>query len=132
MATKTVLVDDLDGGDAQHSVMFSVDDAFYEIDLSEANAERLKECLEPFISAGRRVMVRKTVTPKAKGRRVTATVSEATSAEMNRAIRDWARRQGHEISDRGRIPETIMEEFNQAHKGKSAATNSLFSHSGRE
>lgn len=137
MATKTVLIDDLDGTEAADSVVFSVNDVYYEIDLSEANARRLKECLEPFMNAGRRVMISKSVSPRARLRKqqLPAAMDGATTAEMNRAIRDWAKRQGMQISDRGRIPETVVEEFNQAHqprkgspKREETEVTKLFSH----
>lgn len=64
MVTRTVLVDDLDGGPAQETVVFCLDGVGYEIDLSQANADRLRGPLARYIIAGREVTV--TITPSAR------------------------------------------------------------------
>ena len=110
MAKKTtvVLVDDLDGSQAEEQVTFAVDGRSYEIDLSAANGARLRDALAPYISAARR----------AGGRRgsLTATaVRPSTDREQNQAIREWAVRQGMKISERGRIPSNVLEAYHSNH-----------------
>lgn len=106
--TTVTLVDDLDGGDADEQVQFAVDGKSYEIDLSTKNAERLREGLAPYVSAARR----------AGGRTAPAASSNSSSASdraMNRAVREWAVAQGMKISERGRIPSSVLEAYRSAH-----------------
>src|SRR2546430_16019907 len=104
MAQKVVvsLVDDLDGtsSDDISTVNFALDGANYEIDLNDRNAERLRDTLERFIVAARRT--------GGRAKRPVASTGPATrstaSREQTKAVRDWAKRAGHKVSDRGRIP----------------------------
>ncbi|WP_026424218.1 histone-like nucleoid-structuring protein Lsr2 [Actinokineospora inagensis] len=114
MAQKTIvqLYDDLDGsaGEDIRSVEFGLDGVNYEIDLSEANAERLRADLAEYIAASRRT--------GGRIRRAAAAgkpAGEGRSKEQTKAIRDWARRNGHDISERGRIPSAVVEAFELAH-----------------
>ena len=107
MAQKTVtyLVDDLEGGDADETVRFGLDGVEYEIDLSKKNASALRESLARFVSAGRRIGRTSTRT-SGRGRS-----SGTTDREQNKAVREWAKRKGLAISDRGRIPQEILEQY---------------------
>lgn len=93
MATKTEirLVDDLDGSDADETVLFGVAGTGYEIDLSDVNAKALRAVLEPYIAAGRR----------------TGRVPSQRSGSDNEAMRAWAKRRGIEVAERGRVREDI-------------------------
>ncbi|SDD11216.1 histone-like nucleoid-structuring protein Lsr2 [Actinokineospora iranica] len=117
MAQRTIveLVDDLDGtiGDDISTISFGLDGAQYEIDLTEANAERLREILDEFASAARRIGGRaKRASVKSAG------TSDARNKEQTKAIRDWARQNDYDISGRGRIPSSVIEAFEQAHQPK--------------
>ena len=104
------LVDDLDGSEAEETVEFGLDGAFYEIDLSEENAERLRDALSEFVEHARRSGGRKRA-----GRLVAAGRAPRTASadrEQNQAMREWARKQGMNISDRGRIPKEVAEAYN--------------------
>ena len=94
MARKIMLVDDIDGTPAKHSVSISYKGAEYTLDLSDDNAERLDNALEPFLSKA----------VKTGKKRVR---SSASDKAKNDSIRDWARENGHDIPMRGRIPESI-------------------------
>ncbi len=102
--TITKLIDDLDRGEADETVKFGLDGVQYEIDLSAKNAAKLREALAPYINAGT-----KAARPAAAGARRRGT--QSLDREQNRAIREWARSKGKEISDRGRIPEEIVAEY---------------------
>ncbi|TDB70535.1 Lsr2 family protein [Micromonospora sp. KC723] len=102
------LVDDLDGGDADETVKFALDGVQYEIDLSNSNAEKLRETLAPYVAAGTRVGRGGVVVG---GRAARGRGGATADREQNRAIRAWAKKQGKEISDRGRIPQEIVDEF---------------------
>lgn len=112
MATQitTLLVDDVTGEAADETVRFGLDGKAYEIDLSEANAKELRGALAGYIESGRRIRDGKTTAPRhSSGQR------SSVDREQSPAIRDWARRQGHTIADRGRIPAKVVEAFNAAH-----------------
>lgn len=116
MAQKVLvqLIDDLDGTAAEdvEAVTFGLDGVTYDIDLKPDNAAKLRDALADFVASGRRMGGR---TKKATNTTRTI-VAEARTKEQTRAIREWAKKQGHELSDRGRIPTSIIEEFEQAHR----------------
>ena len=105
MARKEViiLVDDLDGSEAQSTVRFSLGKNTYEIDLSEANEKRLREALKPFLEAGRKQR-------PSRSRRSAASRSTRPREELQR-IRAWAKENGYPVNERGRIPHTILEAY---------------------
>ena len=95
------LEDDLDGGPADQTVRFGLDGAEYEIDLSTRNATALREKLAPFIARARKA-----------GRGPRSRPGRGTSSrERSGDIRAWARSQGIEVSDRGRIPASVIEQY---------------------
>ncbi len=104
-----VLEDDLDGGDADESVKFALDGVFYEIDLNSNNAAKLRDAFAPYVGAARRSKGGMVAGGRA-GARATRSAA-ATDREQNKAIREWAKRQGREISARGRIPQNIVDEY---------------------
>ena len=112
-------VDDLDGSDATGTVSFALDGRAYEIDLSEDNAARLRDSLASFVGAARK----SGGTGAAAGRRAPKMTASSSSSrrpqpldrEQTAAIRAWARQNGHEVSDRGRISKTVLDAFQAAH-----------------
>ncbi|MEJ8277577.1 histone-like nucleoid-structuring protein Lsr2 [Pseudonocardia spirodelae] len=109
--TTITLVDDLDGGEADEQVEFSVDGRAYEIDLSATNAGKLRDALAPYISAARRASGRRSGTSAAPS----SNGSSASERAANRAVREWAVDQGMKISERGRIPSSVLEAYQNAH-----------------
>ncbi len=109
-------VDDLDGSDATGTVLFAIDGRAYEIDLSEDNAARLRESLASFVAAAR-----KSGGAAAAGRRTpkmtasSAKRPQPLDREQTAAIRAWARQNGHQVSERGRISKTVVDAFQAAH-----------------
>lgn len=101
---QVLLVDDLDGSTADESVTFALDGVNYEIDLSNEHAEQLRADLAKWIGASRRVTARS----RSKGARR----GGSSDAET---IRAWARANGHKVSDRGRIPESVRAAYAAAH-----------------
>ncbi|WP_051898586.1 histone-like nucleoid-structuring protein Lsr2 [Sciscionella sediminilitoris] len=99
------LVDDLDGTEAEETITFRIDSTTYEIDLSKPNAETFRHQIEPFITNARII--------KQSGRTTTLAKSNPVPSEQTKAIRKWARNHGYSVSDRGRIPEAILEEFHR-------------------
>jgi Lsr2 len=99
-----ILIDDIDGKDAAETVTFGLDGVNYEIDLSEAHAAELRNALSTYISAGRKVSGRR--------RRGQRTAAGATSASD---IRQWARENGWDVPDRGRVSAEVREAYAAAH-----------------
>jgi hypothetical protein len=110
----TLLTDDLDGSEADRTVEFGLDGISYTIDLSDKNIGKLRKVLEPYIAAGTRVG-RGGADGRAGGRNGRVDVSTRGSRDQNQAIRDWAAKNGYELSGRGRIPASVVEAFNNAH-----------------
>lgn len=106
------LVDDMDGTQAEETLEFGLDGAAYQIDLSGDNAERLREALADFVEHARRAGGRKRTTgrPAAAGR---APRPASADREQNQAIREWARKQGMKVSDRGRIPAEVLDAYHK-------------------
>jgi hypothetical protein len=116
MAQKVVVefVDDLDGtvSDDISTVSFGLDGAEYEIDLTEDNAERLRDTLAGFVDAARRTGGRiKRGTPAS---RAASPTRPAVEREKTKAIRDWAKKNGYELADRGRIPTDVITAYEDA------------------
>ncbi|GAA1851466.1 Lsr2 family protein [Microbacterium koreense] len=106
------LIDDLDGtvldvGEGE-TVLFSLDGVAYEIDLTDANAARLRDALAPFVTAGRSIS-----SPRATG---ASSRSRGGSGKKDlTAIREWATQNGYNVSDRGRVAASIVEAYEAAH-----------------
>ncbi|MBM7791345.1 histone-like nucleoid-structuring protein Lsr2 [Tenggerimyces flavus] len=109
MATKTsvILIDDLDGSEAEESVKFTLDGVSYEIDLSGKNAQKLRNAFSQYVDSARRVGGR-----AARGRAPKAAARSGGSRKPETAdIRAWAKGQGYDVSDRGRIPADVIEAY---------------------
>lgn len=106
------LIDDLDGDRADETVEFGVDGKNYEIDLSSSNADKLRDALASYVAAARRPGGR-----RRSGGTNAAVVARRPSVdrEQNQAIRDWARKRGMKVSDRGRIPADVLDAYHQEH-----------------
>ena len=100
-----VLVDDIDGSEATETISFGLDGTSYEIDLSDKNAAALRDALAPYVGHGRKVGG-----AARRGRRSSVTALGPSSKE----IRDWARSNGYEVSDRGRVSAEIRQAFDAA------------------
>jgi hypothetical protein len=106
---QVTLVDDIDGSEAVETVTFALDGASYEIDLSRANARKLRDAMSTYVANGRRGgRARSSGGRGSRG-------SVRADREQVQAVREWARRNGHKVSDRGRIPATVIEAYNAAH-----------------
>jgi Lsr2 len=103
---QVLLVDDLDGGEASETVSFSLDGTAYEIDLSADNAGKLRKDFAQYIDHARRGGA-------GGGRRRRA--RSGPGRERSAEIRAWARQRGHKVSERGRIPATIINEYDASH-----------------
>ncbi len=105
-----VLEDDLDGGAAAETVTFGLDGVSYEIDLSDKNAGKLRDEFASWIGHARRSGGRRTT-----GRRAAGGSSSSSSRRDLSAVRAWARANGHQVSDRGRVSAAVQEAYDKAH-----------------
>ncbi|WGL52893.1 Lsr2 family protein [Nocardioides sp. BP30] len=102
-----VLEDDIDGGDATQTVTFALDGTSYEIDLNDANAEKLRDAFAPFLGHARKV----SGGGQRRGRRPAAANTGGVSAKE---VREWARSNGYSVPERGRIPAEVRNAFDAA------------------
>jgi nucleoid-associated protein Lsr2 len=105
MATKiqTLLVDDLDGGEAAGTIRFALDGTQYEIDLSAAHGDELRSALARYLTHAR----------KTGG--TTRKAARSGSGTLDTAkVREWAKEQGIEVKERGRVPADIVEKYKAA------------------
>ena len=103
-----VLIDDIDGSDADETVAFGLDGTSYEIDLNKKNAAALRDALAGYVGNARKV------TGARRGRRGSSSSSSAPLGPSAREVRDWARSNGFKVPDRGRIPAEVREAFDKA------------------
>jgi hypothetical protein len=106
MARKTVIIveDDVDGSTAEETLQFSIDGQAYEIDLSGSNAQKLRQAVEPYRAASRRI----------GGRRSRASVSISNAPIDTTAVRAWAASNGVQVNARGRISADVVEKYRAA------------------
>ncbi len=103
---QTLFIDDIDGGAAEGTVRFALDGANYEIDLSGKHSDELRAALGKYVEHARKVggTARRA---GARGGRKTATVDTG-------AVRAWARENGYDIKDRGRVPAELVAKYQAA------------------
>ena len=102
---QTLLIDDLDGGEADGTVRFGLDGTEYEIDLSAAHSDELRKALGQYLAHARR----------AGGTARSAARSRRGSAALDTAkVREWAKGHGIEVKDRGRVPADVVEQYRAA------------------
>jgi len=99
------LIDDLDGSEATQTVLFALDGKTYEIDLNDGHAAELRDALAPYLGAARKV---------SGARGGVRRIGSAKPAEDSGTIREWARQNGYEVSDRGRVPASVREAYEKA------------------
>jgi hypothetical protein len=102
---QTVFIDDIDGGEAAGTVRFALDGVDYEIDLSIEHTDELHTALGTYIGHARKVGGTSKRAPR--GRRAASTIDTT-------AIRTWAREQGYDIKDRGRVPADLVAKYQAA------------------
>ncbi|WP_136518444.1 MULTISPECIES: histone-like nucleoid-structuring protein Lsr2 [Cellulomonas] len=113
---QVLLVDDVDGGTADETVTFGLDGVTYEIDLTAENAAKLRDALAPWVGHGRRVGGRSSSGRSSSGRSSSGS-SSSRSARANEAqeIREWAKENGYQVSERGRISAEVRQAYDAAH-----------------
>ena len=106
--TTVTVTDDLDGSANAKEVTFSLNGESWTIDLSAKNRNALEKALKPYIAKATK-----------QGRRRSLPASRRGGVRGPRTdlaqVREWAKGNGHEVSDRGRISATVQEAYDAAH-----------------
>jgi nucleoid-associated protein Lsr2 len=108
---QVILVDDVDGGEADETMSFALDGISYEIDVSASNAEAIREALAPWVGHARRTGGRATNRAR-PGAPKSRPASERTDLSD---VRAWAREHGFQVSDRGRVSSEVRAAYEAAH-----------------
>jgi hypothetical protein len=103
---QTLFIDDIDGGEAEETVRFSLDGTEYEIDLSAKNSEELRNSLADYVTHARRV--------GSAQKRGAARAGRKRSTVDSVAVRAWARDNGYDIKERGRVPGDLVARYREA------------------
>jgi hypothetical protein len=99
---QTIFVDDIDGGEAAGTVRFALDGVEYEIDLSTEHTGELHTTLGKYVNRARKVAGTRRI---ARGSRRSASIIDTHK------VREWAKEQGIDIKDRGRVPANVVEQY---------------------
>lgn len=102
---QVILEDDLDGTAADETVRFGLDGVDYEIDLSAGNARSLRGALAQWVGHARKV---------SRGRSASPATRKSAGGVSPTEIREWARANGYDVNERGRVPLHIKEAFEAA------------------
>ena len=99
---QVVITDDIDGGEAHETIAFGLDGSSLEIDLNKLNAAQFRKTVAPYIEHGRRVSRARAAPP-------------APDRGRSSDVREWAKQQGIKVSERGRIPASVVADYQAAH-----------------
>ncbi len=102
---QTLYIDDIDGTEAEGTVRFGLDGADYEIDLNAAHSQALRASLQTYISHARKV---------GGTRRISRGGKRNVIAIDTHAVRAWAKDQGIDIKERGRVPADVVARYREA------------------
>lgn len=103
---QTLFIDDIDGGEADGTVRFALDGTEYEIDLNGKHSEELRSALGKYVTHARKV--------GGTARRGAARSGRKASTVDTVAVRTWARENGYDIKDRGRVPGDLVAKYEEA------------------
>jgi hypothetical protein len=103
---QTLFIDDIDGGEAEGTVRFALDGNEFEIDLNDKHSNELRSTLDKYVSHARRVG---SATRRSGARSVRKPATVDTGA-----VRTWARQEGIEVKERGRVPAKVVEQYQAA------------------
>ena len=125
MAQKTIvtLVDDLTGEAAENisTVEFALDGVTYELDLNDENSTKLHDALSPYAKAGRKIGGRRRSGPRPGRANKGTDPSARYNRETLKSIREWAKKNGYKVSDRGRLPAEVVQAWQSAQAAMSKA-----------
>jgi hypothetical protein len=103
---QTLFIDDIDGGEAEGTVRFGIDGTEFEIDLNARHSGELRDALGMYIVHARKV--------GSAGRRGRGNRRSGAGSVDSARARAWARENGYDIKERGRIPADIVAKYQAA------------------
>lgn len=106
MAIRSIVESDLSGKPDAATATFGLGDTWYEIDLTPEERKKLEEALKPYLKVGRKA---------GKAAPIKKRVVPETTPEEREKIREWAKEEGYDFAERGRIPKTVMKAYDEAH-----------------
>ncbi|MEJ5867640.1 Lsr2 family protein [Pseudokineococcus sp. 5B2Z-1] len=112
--TKVILIDDVEGGEADETVTFALDGVSYEIDLTSERAAQLRDALAPWVGHARKAGGRSSGGARRPTRSSGSSSSSSAGGVDTAAVREWARENGHTVSERGRISGAVLEAYKAA------------------
>lgn len=118
---EVVLTDDLDGSVATHTVRFAVNGDNFEIDLNDTHAAEFQAALVPYLSHGRKIADKPSGKRRSRGGKSAAARADLTMDESPEVVRAWAKANGMDVSERGRIKNEVFEAFRAAQQGRPVA-----------
>jgi hypothetical protein len=125
MAQRTIvtLVDDLTGEVAENisTVEFALDGRAYELDLTDENSAKLHDALSQYVNAARKIGGRRRSAARPDGGNKSTGRATGYNRETLKSIREWAKKNGHNISDRGRLPAEVVQAWETAQAARSKA-----------
>ncbi len=120
MARTTIvqLTDDIDGSEADQTVELSYRGKSYSLDLNDKNASELDDVLAPYIAAAQKAggVQSRAGSPSSRsgGTRQRSSSDSTTTGPDPKDVRRWAEANGVQVSARGRIPASIIEQYQAA------------------
>ena len=108
--TQVILVDDVDGSEATQTITFALDGVSYEIDLNDEHAAALRDAVAPYVGHARRAGGQRRQRSSSR-----STAAATTDGPSTKEIREWARENGWDVPDRGRVSSEIREAYDAAH-----------------
>lgn len=116
---QVLLVCDLHDGEVEgtETIAFGLDGSSYELDVCDAHAAELRDAYAPYVGAGRRAGRAVGAPAQRSGRRSGPRSGRGSGGDKNRVadIREWARKNGHQVNERGRIAATVLQAYQAAH-----------------
>jgi hypothetical protein len=121
MAQKTIvtLVDDLTGEVAENisTVEFALDGRTYQLDLTDENSTKLHDVLSPYVNAARKIGGRRRSGARS-GRAIKVSGrAPGYNRETLMSIREWAKKNGYQVRDRGRLPAEVLQAWESTQSG---------------
>jgi hypothetical protein len=111
------LHDDTPGDEVEgtETVAFALDGSGYEIDVCEQHAGELRDAFAPYVGAARRAGRAPVAPAQRRGARAGAGRSASGDKQRVQEIREWARSNGHQVSERGRLSAVVLAAYEAAH-----------------
>jgi hypothetical protein len=114
MVHRIIRFDDIDGSVAAETILFALDGQTYEIDLSRANAAKLRRALTPYVEKGRQI-ARIPAPRSGESRRTSSGGGSARTRSELADIRAWALANGYDVAPRGSLKWEIIDAYEQEH-----------------